>query len=126
MVGHWKLPSGGTMAPSLKRVQVFGQRSQAHGGIFGAILCQGQELDLMMLPQQVTKDKGQLEKGPAEATKMIQGLERLSDEKRLQELCLFSLEERRLRGDLINPYKDLKDGCQGDAARLYSWCPKAG
>ena len=65
------------------------------------------------------KDVEALERVQKRFTRMLPGMEGISYEERLEKLGLFSLERRRLRGDLMEVYKIMRGMDRVDSQKLF-------
>ncbi|GAB0182505.1 hypothetical protein GRJ2_000715800 [Grus japonensis] len=88
--------------------------------LYSAVMTTHLEYCTQFWSSQHKKDMDLLEPLQRRVTEMIRRLEHLSCEDRLRELGLFSLEKRRLQGDLIATFQYLKGAYEKDGERLFT------
>jgi len=94
---------------------------QGEGGNSAPLPCSGETPPGVLCPAlEPPARHGGVGAGAEEATKMIRGMEHLSYEERVRELGLFSLQKRRLQGDLTAAFQYPKGAYKKDEEGLFT------
>ena len=105
---HWKIQWLVIQQPkSTFSHKYYGRKEEVHAMSLETFTRLHLKSFVLLWNPQHRKDMDLLEQVQRRATKMIRGLEHLSDEERLRKLGLFSLETRRLWGELIAVFQYL-------------------